>query len=497
MKHSCLRTPLALAIAVAIASPGALAATKKERELEARIAQLEAQVKVLVNAQQQQQAQLDTTRADAADARAQVVDAKAELDKVKAAQPAPLPAGKQPIQRTTIATAGNPGTTFSYGGFIKLDAMATQTDAGKIADGSSGRLFYVPSTIPVVATAGARNPNPKPGAYSDFNANFSRFWLSADTVTDGGNKFKGFVEMDFFGGGNAFFNGNAANALVGNETSTNTYAVSLRHAYVQWNNWLAGQTWSNFQDVAALPDAVDFVGPTDGTIFVRQAQVRYTKGGWSFSLENPQTTMGSVATGGRLASSGDNVLPDFTARYVTQGAWGHLSIAALLREFRYQGKTPTGAFLNAKTASGGAVSVAGTFNMGKNDDIRYMLNGGSGIGRYMAFGLGADTVLDANGGLHALDGTGGYVAWHHVFNPKLRGNLMYSESSFSNDHALAGWGPASGIVTKSAQSVHANLIYSPFPKLDIGGELTWGERKLENRQKGDLKRVQATVKYSF
>ncbi len=42
-------------------------------------------------------------------------------------------------------------------------------------------------------------------------------------------------------------------------------------AYVSWNNWLAGQTWSNFQDVAALPDAVDFVGVTDGTVFVRQA----------------------------------------------------------------------------------------------------------------------------------------------------------------------------------------------------------------------------------
>ncbi len=79
--------------------------------------------------------------------------------------------------------------------------------------------------------------------------------------------------------------------MVGNETSTNTYAVSLRQAYVSWNKWLAGQTWSNFMDVAALPDAVDFVGTTDGTIFVRQAQLRYTKGPWSFSVENPQTTV--------------------------------------------------------------------------------------------------------------------------------------------------------------------------------------------------------------
>ena len=171
------------------------------------------------------------------------------LSLVLLAKPA-VPAGKQPIQSTTIMTAANPGTTFSYGGFIKMDAMATDTSDGRIADGSSGRLFYVPSTIPV-AGAGADGGDP----YADFHAQFSRFWLSADHVTDSGDKFKGFVEMDFFGGG--------SNALAGNETATNTYAVTLRHAYVSWNNWLAGQTWSNFQDVAALPDAVDFVGVTD------------------------------------------------------------------------------------------------------------------------------------------------------------------------------------------------------------------------------------------
>src|SRR5690606_556444 len=113
--------------------------------------------------------------------------------------------------------------------------------------------------------------------YADFHAQFSRFGLGVDHVTANGDKLKGYVEADFFGGG--------SNALAGNETATNTYAVTLRHAYVSWNNWLAGQTWSNFMDVAALPDAVDFVGPTDGTVFVRQAQVRYTKGPWSVSLE--------------------------------------------------------------------------------------------------------------------------------------------------------------------------------------------------------------------
>ncbi|MGN7726950.1 DcaP family trimeric outer membrane transporter [Luteimonas sp. 22616] len=452
------RRLLALSVVVALLAPGAaLAQTAKEKELEARVAQLEQMVQQLVAQQQQTQTA--------------VADTQAQVSEVKTAQaqaPAAVPAGKQPIQATAINASANPGTTFTYGGFIKLDAMATDTSDGRIADGSAGRLFYLPSAIPV-GDEGADGGDP----YTDVHAQFSRFWFSADTVTDGGDKLKAYIEADMYGGGN--------NAFAGNETSTNTYAITLRQAYVSWNNWLAGQTWSNFQDTAALPEAVDFVGVTDGTTFVRQAQVRYTQGPWSFSVENPQTTVTSYLGASRF-NSGDGVLPDFTGRWLTKGDWGHFTVAALLRQFKYGEETETG----------GAVSVSGKFNLGANDDIRYMANAGSGIGRYMAFGLGTDTVLDANGELHALDGYGGFVAWRHAWTAKLRSNLMYSAAQFDNDKALTGFG-----VTERAQSFHANLIYSPIPKLDVGAELMWGQRSLEDEREGDLKRLQTTVKYSF
>ena len=452
------RRLLALSVTVALLLPGAaLAQTAKEKELEARVAQLEQMVQQLMAQQQRTQGA--------------VAEARAQVDEVKAAQaqsPTAVPAGKQPIQATAINTGANPGTTFSYGGFIKLDAMATDTSDGRIADGSAGRLFYLPSAIPV-GDDSADGGDP----YTDVHAQFSRFWFSADTVTDGGDKLKAYIEADMYGGGN--------NSFAGNETSTNTYAITLRQAYVSWNNWLAGQTWSNFQDTAALPEAVDFVGVTDGTTFVRQAQVRYTNGPWSFSIENPQTTVTSYLGASRF-NSGDGVLPDVTGRWITRGDWGHFTVAALLRQFKYGEETETGF----------AASVSGKFNLGGNDDIRYMANAGSGIGRYMAFGLGTDTVLDANGELHALDGYGGFVAWRHTFNGKLRSNLMYSAAQFDNDKALTGLG-----VTERAQSFHANLIYSPIPKLDVGAELMWGQRSLEDDREGDLKRVQTTVKYSF
>jgi len=54
-----------------------------------------------------------------------------------------------------------------------------------------------------------------------------------------------------------------------------------------------------------------------------------------------------------------------------------------------------------------------------------------------------------------------------------------------------------GAVTERVQSFHANLIYSPLPKLDIGAELIWGRRSLENEAEGDLRRLHTHVKYSF
>lgn len=464
------RRPLAIALTVALALPGfALAQTAKEIELETRVAQLEAVVQQLVSQQQQTATQISEVRNTQAQTSTQAETSAPAPATAVASAPDP-----KTIQPGTVMPAANPGTSFSYGGFIKLDAMVTDTSDGRIADGSAGRLFYVPGAIPV-AGAGAAGGD----AYTDVHAQFSRFWFGADHVTAGGDKVKAFIEADMFGGG--------SNALVGNETATNTYAVSLRQAYVSWANqggaqWLAGQTWSNFQDVAALPEAVDFVGPTDGVIFVRQAQLRYTSGPWSFSVENPQTTVTPHLGAAARFNSGDNIAPDATARWIARGDWGHFTVAGLLRQFKAADDT----------ASGGAISVSGKYNLGSSDDIRYAVNGGSGIGRYLAFGLGSDVVQRADGGIEALDGYGGYVAWRHAFTPKLRSNLMYSAAHFDNDFRLTGFG-----VTESAHSLHANLIYSPMPKLDIGAELTFGQRFLEDDREGDLNRLHTTVKYSF
>jgi len=440
------RTALAMAMMAALPQL-AMAQSAREAELEQRVAELERLVSELVG---KQQAAAEKTEQTAA-----------ELDKIKSAPKA---------QSAPILASG---ANFSYGGFIKVDAMVTDTSDGRIAEGSAGRMFYVPSTIPV-GGPGADGGD----SYTDMHAQFSRIWFAADATTENGNKFRGYIEADLFGGGSA---------NLGNEVSTNTHALTVRQAFVTWNKWMAGQAWSNFQDVAALPEAVDFVGPTEGTIFVRQAQVRYTNGPWSFSLENPHTTYDNVATAARNTAGGDNVLPDFTARWMTKGDWGHFTVAGLLRQLKVGDETDTGA----------AVSVSGKLMLGANDDIRYMASYGSGIGRYLGFGLGADAMLDAAGDLNALDGYGGFIGWRHAFSPKLRTNLFYSMAGFDNDRSLPGWGAGSLGLVEKASSWHANVIYTPFPRLDIGAEIGVGTRALEDDREGDLTRFQTTIKYTF
>jgi hypothetical protein len=80
---------------------------------------------------------------------------------------------------------------------------------------------------------------------------------------------------------------------LGNEAATNTYGVTVRHAYATWNRWLAGQTWSNFQDVAALPDAVEFIAEA---VLAGRA-VPYT------NEEAPAGTVASVRVGGQTIES--------------------------------------------------------------------------------------------------------------------------------------------------------------------------------------------------
>ncbi|MGK9626031.1 hypothetical protein O6382_24395, partial [Salmonella enterica subsp. enterica] len=79
----------------------------------------------------------------------------------------------------------------------------------------------------------------------------------------------------------------------------------------------------------------DFVGAAEGTVFARQAQVRYTRGPFSIALENPETTVTPFGGGARIVAD-DNSLPDLTARYALSRPWGDVQLSGLVRQLKYQ-----------------------------------------------------------------------------------------------------------------------------------------------------------------
>ena len=364
------------------------------------------------------------------------------------------------------ATAAEAGTTYKFGGYAKFDAMFTDYSDGTPAGDALIRQFYVPSGIPTGAGTGSSDMT------ADFQARETRLNFRADTTTEGGSTITAFVEMDFFVNGGA-----------GNEVVSNSYNPRLRHAFLKFNNWTFGQTWSTFQDVGALPEALDFVGPAESTTFVRQSMIRYTTGNLELAVENPQTF---VSGGTRDLST----VPDLIGRYTFKvGDGGYVKVAGLVRSLKIQ-DTGNG---SQEDATAWGVSASAKFPFGEGSDIRAMVNFGDGIGRYVGLGFVLDGYVDGTtGSIETAESLSYFVALRHVWNSDWRSNIMYGANSIDyNDNAQAAG------FSDSASSIHVNLIRTVLPKLDVGAEVIWGERELVNGTDGDFTRFMLSAKYAF
>ena len=428
----------------------------------ARIALLEARIEKL-------EAALSLAQSSPAVPASAALAARPESTGASTAKPAPV-AALPPSSTTHVALNmpnAAPGTQLFFSGFVKLDALLSKTSDGELADSGIARDLYVPGLIPVGGAAES----------TDFNAHakFSRIIFGTDSTLDDGRTVQSRIEGDFFGNG------------LGDQRFNNASGFVLRHAYVNLNNrWLVGQTWSTLMDAATLPESTDLIGPTDGTVFVRQPQVRFTNGNWMLALENSETTL-TPTIGGRV-SSDDNRLPDAIVRYNYKTAQGSsLGIAAIVRELAYQ---TTGSSAFDERTTGYGLSLFGKVPLGL-DDVRFALTTGKGLGRYLALNEANDAEISARGELDAIGGSVGFIAYRRMFNPQLRGSIFYARAEFEND------GVARLSQTKSSQSVHANLFYSPFPKWDLGTEIMFAKREIESGDSGRLIRILASAKYSF
>ena len=357
-------------------------------------------------------------------------------------------------------------TKVAIGGFIKADFIASKYSSGELPPRSLGRDFYVPGVIPVGNAPG------EGGFDTDFIAKETRINFKTTTNVNG-HDLTSYIELD------------SQISPGGDERVSNSYNPRVRHGFLKYDNVLAGQTWSTFMDVASLAENLDFVGPAEGTTFIRQTQFRYSVGGFQFSAENPETTVTPFGGGARIISD-DGAVPDFVVRYTQKGGWGHVGIAGIFRNLKLNNGVVD------DSTSGWGVSLSGKLNVGARDDFRFMATGGKGVGRYLGLNTANGAVINAAGELEAIGSYAGFISYRHFWNDEFRSNLTLSAFKADNDVALTGTG-----VTRDVYSLHANLLYSPVPKVTFGGEYLYAKRTIESGLNGDMHRIQMSAKYAF
>ncbi len=284
----------------------------------------------------------------------------------------------------------------------------------------------------------------------------------------------GFIEMDFYGGD-------------GNEVATNSTNPRLRHAFVKYKGWMAGQYWSTFTPMKAWMDALDFGGPIVGEVFVRQPQLRYSSGNFQFAIENPETWGNDYLDkggngGGNDPSTVDSdaKYPDLVATYAFKGDWGEVQLGLLYRTLEGDSNDSGRDDIDESAL---AYNIGGKINLGK-DDIRFQINAGES-GRYVGAGMVNDIVIDEDGQYEVEETTAVTLAYRHLWNERWRSTayLGYAETDVT-DYERAHWG--------------VNLIRQLTPALSVGAEI--GEYDVSDggdAENGDSMYFQLSAKFGI
>jgi len=270
----------------------------------------------------------------------------------------------------------------------------------------------------------------------------------------------------------------------------------LRHAYGEFGHWVAGQTWSPFMDPDVFPNSIEYWGP-NGMVFFRNVQVRWMplmgKNEVFVALERP----GASGDPGVLVGTPDPVnlagrfpLPDLSGHYKMNRKWGHLQVAGILREMKWDDLDPA-APDNSGSATGWGINVSSNVKFSK-DTLRLQVVYGEGIANYMNDAT-ADVGAVTNGDIgEALPLVGIVAFYDKTWNDRWTSSFGYSSVDIDNsDGQLPD-------AFHKGQYALANLLYHPVPNLMWGGELQWGDR--ENNSDGFTvsdTRVQFSVRYNF
>jgi hypothetical protein len=292
--------------------------------------------------------------------------------------------------------------------------------------------------------------------------------------------------------------------LFGTGVDAGQTTFRLRHAWGELGQFGAGQTWSPYMDPDVFPNSVEYWGPP-GMVFFRNVQARWTpwsKGDSNFmiAIERPGASADQGVYSGRVELQGVTArfpLPDVSAHFRKAGDWGHVQLAGILREMKWDDLN-NDQFDLTGSATGWGFNLSTNIKLAKKHVFRGQVAYGEGVENYWN-----DAPVDV--GIQSQPGNArtpvvgkalpilGIVAFLDLsWNTKWSSTIGYSLVDISNSDAQAN------AAFKRGQYALANVLYYPTSNVMLGPEIQWGKR--ENFRDGftsDDFRVQFSAKYNF
>jgi hypothetical protein len=259
--------------------------------------------------------------------------------------------------------------------------------------------------------------------------------------------------------------------------------IRLRHAYLELDRFLAGQTWSPFMDPDVFPNSLEYWGP-NGMVFFRNIQLRWTPMSGTnelvFALERP----GASADAGKYADrielqdvSARFPYPDLSGHYRYNADWGHVQVAGILRRIEWVDTNPTPQYQLSGSGTGWGINLSSNIKFGRGNVLRLQYVYGEGVENYMNdapqdVGIQTnpgDPVRPAVGKLLPLSGPVVFLdlAWNEHWSTSIGGSTLTITNSDGQEPAAFHKG----------EYALVNLLYTPVKNFMVGGELQWGKRE--------------------
>lgn len=267
-----------------------------------------------------------------------------------------------------------------------------------------------------------------------------------------------------------------------------------RHLFLRTEHWLIGKSWSSFNNVSYLVQAVDgrFAG---GAIGTRPVQLRYynmtNKWKYQFSLEY---SLPSLIQPDTLGVEATNLIPNFAANISYESEIVNIMIAGVLRSNRVQ-YTDNGNGSENHLGYGAVLAVKLKIN--KNNRLKSSAGGGVGIGGLLGDFAFVPIDLAYNSSIQGFESVTVYTAYvglEHDWSSQFTSILGWGvtgtqEKAFFDDGFY-----------KDGSKIIANLFYRPKAKLNhlvVAAEIEYAERRNIQIPSNNTTRTSFLIYYDF